>query len=160
MSDRAYENTEAWATSLRLAGAVGRLKIASNLRTVSEAQDKAFGEAGRACALLAEASTHEAGGQVAAYRDARGALAQCQAWLHVIAELTNEPESVFEQELSLADLASRQIGASIRAADMRRDAPRPPAPGGQRPMPGARQGPPMTGMGPRGTGPRPPRSIP
>jgi len=117
MAERAYESSEAWSTSLRLTGAVGRLRIMSNLKAVTEAHDRAFAEAGRAVALLAEGSTHEVVAQVAAYRDARGALAQCEAWLHVIAELTNEPISVFDQELEMADLAQRQIGASIRVLE-------------------------------------------
>ena len=126
MAERAYETSESWTTILRLAGAVGRLRIMSNLKAVTEAHDRAFAEAGRAAALLAEGSTYEAAGRrSAACRDARGALAQCEAWLHVIAELTNEPITVFDQELAMADLASRQIGASIRALEMRRDTGRP-----------------------------------
>ena len=54
MAERAYEGSEAWTTSLRLAGAVGRLRIMSNLKAVTEAHEHAFAEAGRAAALLAE----------------------------------------------------------------------------------------------------------
>jgi hypothetical protein len=161
MAERAYESTEAWGTALRLAAAVGRLRIASNLRAVTEAQDRAFAEAGRACALLAEGSTHEGGAQLAAYRDARGALAQCEAWLQIVAELTNEPAAVFASEMELADLAARQIGASIRAAEMRRDTGRPGGPMGGPPRQGAggrpNAGGIIPGPGTRGGGPRPPR---
>ncbi len=140
MTEYAYQTTESWNTSLQLASTVGRLRIASNLKAVTQAQEAAFEAAGRACASLAEASAREMGGQAAAYRDARGYLAQVSAWLHVIAELTNEPNSVFAVELDLADQASKQVAASLRAMDMRRDDRGGPPRGGPGGPGGPRQG--------------------
>ncbi|MDZ7726805.1 MAG: hypothetical protein U5Q44_00675 [Dehalococcoidia bacterium] len=75
-----YENVEeSWNTALQLASAVGRLKIASNLKAVNDAQQAAFHEAGRACALIGDANMREGGSQAPAFRDARGALARCGA---------------------------------------------------------------------------------
>lgn len=140
-----FENVEAWNTAVRLAAAVGRLKIASNLKASADAQAKAFEQAGVACGLIAEGAGREGPPQLALYRDARGALAQCSSWLHVLASVTNQPADVFSEELGLAEQASRQLGGLLRALDR-------PGPGGGRPpMRPAGQG----GRGPqRGGGPR------
>ncbi len=122
------------------AASTGRLKIGSNLKASADAQAHAFEQAGLAAALIAEGSTREGPAQVGLYRDARGAFAQCRAWLHVLAAVTNENESVFLTEFELAEQASRQVGALIRNID------RGPAGVGARP--------PMRG-GPSGPGPRP-----
>ena len=53
MAEFAYQDVEAWNTAVRLAAAVGRLKIGSNLKASADAQQKAFEQAGLACALLA-----------------------------------------------------------------------------------------------------------
>ena len=106
-----YQNVEAFNTAVRLAASVGRLRIVSNLKASAEAQTKAFEQAGMAAALIAEGASREGGAQVAMYRDARGSLAQCRAWLHVLALVTNEQDQVFMAEFDLADQASRQIGA-------------------------------------------------
>lgn len=124
MTEHGYETTEAFNTSLKLASMVGRLRVTSNLQAVREAQQKAFEEAGRACALIADASTREGGNQAPVYRDARGALAQCQAWIHIVAELINEPASAFSEELAVAEQATKQVNASLRVLDMRRDSSR------------------------------------
>jgi hypothetical protein len=124
MTEYGYETAESFNTALKLTSMVGRLKVASNLKAVGDAQQQAFAQAGRACALIAEAATRDGGGQAAAYRDARGALAQCRAWIHVIAELVNEPMSVFATELDLAEQATKQLNASLRALEMRRDSAR------------------------------------
>lgn len=112
-----YQNVEAFNTAVRLAASVGRLRIVSNLKASGEAQSKAFEHAGAAAALVAEGASREGGAQVALYRDARGALAQCRAWLHVLAVVTNEQDQVFSAEFELADQASRQIGASLRSLE-------------------------------------------
>ena len=150
MAEYEYQNVEAWNTAVRLAASVGRLKIGSNLKASADAQQRAFEQAGLACALIAEGSSREGPAQVGLYRDARGALAQCRSWLHVLAALTNEPDSVFATELDLAEQAARQVSAYLRCIE------RGPAPG---PRPPIRQGPappgPRPGGPPRGqSGPR------
>ncbi len=158
MTEHGYETAESFNTTLQLTSMVGRLKVPSNLKAVAEAQNQAFQQAGRACALIAEAAVRDPGGQAAAYRDARGALAQCRAWIHVIAELINEPISVFSDEIGLTDQATKQVNASIRVLDMRREGGRdrdrdrdrgPSGPRGRGGPGGQRGGPPR---GPRGGG--------
>lgn len=151
MTEYGYETAESFNTALKLASLVGRLKVASNLKAVGEAQQQAFLEAGRACALIAEASTRDGGGQAAAYRDARGALAQSRAWIHLVAELVNEPSSIFSEELALAEQATKQVNASLRVLDMRRDNMR-DRERDRGPMPRGGRGPGGFG-GPRGGGP-------
>ena len=81
----------------------------------------------------------------------RGALAQCKSWIHVLAAVTNEQDSVFGNELDMVDQATRQVSAYLRSLD------RGPAPGGpQGPRPPMRQntgprpgGPPRNPGGPR-----------
>lgn len=141
MAEYEYQNVEAWNTTVRLAASVGRLKIGSNLKASADAQQRAFEQAGLACALIAEGSSREGPAQVGLYRDARGALAQCRSWLHVLAALTNEPDSVFATELDLAEQAARQVSAYLRGIE------RGPAPGPRPPM---RQGPAPTGPRPGG----------
>lgn len=147
MAEFEYQNTEAFNTAVRLAASVGRLRIVSNLKASADAQSKAFEQAGLAAAFIAEGTTREAGGQVALYRDARGSLAQCRAWLHVLANVTNEQDAVFMAEFELADQASRQLNASLR--NMERGPQGPGQGGGSNftPRPGA------TGSGPRTPGP-------
>jgi hypothetical protein len=126
MAEFVYQDVEAWNSAVKLAAAVGRLKIGSNLKASADAQQHAFEQAGLACALIAEGAGREGGAQVGLYRDARGALAQSRAWLHVLAALMNEPDTIFGNELDLAESASRQLGGMLRTLD------RPPAaaPGG------------------------------
>jgi hypothetical protein len=150
MAEFEYQNVEAWNTSVKLAASVGRLKIGSNLKASADAQQRAFEQAGLACALIAEGSGREGGAQVGLYRDARGALAQCRSWLHVLAAITNENDAVFGNELDLAEQAARQLGAMLRAMDR----PAPPAGGRMAPGQGPRQGGPQ---GPRQGGP--PRNV-
>jgi hypothetical protein len=133
-----YQDTEVWNTAVRLSTSVGRLKVGSNLKASQDAHASAFQQAGLAAALIAEATGREGPAQIALYRDARGAFAQCRSWLHILASLTNEPDSVFGTELDLAELGSRQIAATLRALDR--------GPSGPGPRP------PMRGPGP---GPRP-----
>ncbi|HKS90975.1 MAG TPA: hypothetical protein VJQ83_03530 [Tepidiformaceae bacterium] len=133
MADQPYQELEAWHTSVRLAAAVGRLRIGSNLKASTDAQSHAFEHAGEACALIAEAASREGGAQVGMFRDARGALAQCRAWLHILAAVTNEQDSVFANELDLADQASRQVNAQLRVLE--RANPRPPTRGAPPPGP-------------------------
>jgi hypothetical protein len=142
MAEGDPQSIEAWNTTIRLAAAVGRLKIGSNLKASADAQAKAFELAGVACGLIAEAASAGGGAQAGLLRDARGALAQCKSWIHVLAAVTNEQESVFGNELDLIDQASRQVSAYLRSLD------RGPAPTGPRPP--MRQG---TGPGPRPSGP-------
>lgn len=144
MAEGQYRDIEAYNTAVRLAAAVGRLKIGSNLKASADAQSHAFEQAGIACGLIAEASTREGPAQLGLLRDARGALAQCRSWIFVLAAVTNEQETVFANELDLAEQASKQVGAFIRSID------RGPGQGGGRPP--MRQG----GPGPRPGGP--PRS--
>ncbi|WP_322795964.1 four helix bundle protein [Tepidiforma sp.] len=134
MAEPEYPTIEAWNTAVRLAASIGRLKIGSNLRASQEAQDRAFQAAGEAAAHIAEAATREGQPQVALLREARGALAAARSWLHVLAALTNEPETVFAQELDLIDQAGRQVNAFIRATE--RSAPAASRPGA-RPAAGA-----------------------
>ncbi len=140
MADGDPQSIEAWNTTIRLAAAVGRLKIGSNLRAAADAQAKAFDLAGVASGLIAEAASREGPAQAGLLRDARGALAQCRSWIHVLAAVTNEQDSVFGNELDLVEQASRQIGAYLRSLD------RGAAPGGPRP-------PMRQGAGPRPGGP-------
>lgn len=147
MADADYRQSEAFNTALRLATSVGRLKVGSNLKAAADAQSKAFEQAGMAAALIAEAAGREGPAQVGLYRDARGALAQCRAWLHVLASVMNEQDSVFGAELDMAEQASRQVGATLRTLD------RGPAPGGRGPAPRGPGGPPQR-QGPRPGGVR------
>jgi hypothetical protein len=145
MAEPEYQQSEAFHTAIRLASAVGRLKVGSNLKAAADAQSHAFEQAGLAAALIAEATGREGPAQVGLYRDARGALAQTRAWLHVLAAVMNEQDSVFGNEFDLAEQASRQVSATLRAMD------RGPAPGGPRPAPRPGGPPPR---GPRPGGPR------
>lgn len=147
MAEFEYQNVEAWNTAIKLAASVGRLKIGSNLKASADAQANAFDAAGVASALIAEGAMREGPAQAALYRDARIALARCRSWLHVLAAVTNEQDSVFGNELDLAEQASRQLNAMLRSLDRGPQG----APGGPRPpmRPG---GPPQ---GPRSQGPRP-----
>jgi len=142
------QSIEAWNTTIRLAAAVGRLKIGSNLRASSDAQAKAFELAGIACGLIAEATGREGPAQAGILRDAQGALAQCKSWIHVLAAVTNEQDSVFGNELDLVEQASRQVGAYVRSMDRgpAQGGPRPPLRPGGGPRPG---GPPRNPGGPR-----------
>lgn len=143
------QTIEARNTAIRLAAAIGRLKIGSNLRAAADAQAKAFELAGIACGLIAEAGTREGPAQIGLLRDARGALAQCRSWISVLAAVTNEQESVFGNELELVEQASRQVNAYARSLDRggpQAGGPRPPMRPGGGPRPG---GPPRSGGGPR-----------
>lgn len=152
MAEFEYQNVEAWNTAVRLASTVGRLKIGSNLKASQDAQSHAFEQAGLAAALIAEAAGREGPAQIGLYRDARGALAQCRAWIHILAAVTNENDAVFANELDLAEQAARQVSAYIRAADR---GPAPGGPGGPRPpMRGAAPGAPRPPMRNQGGGPR------
>lgn len=149
MAEYSYQSIEAWNTAIKLAVAVGRLKIGSNLKASTDAQAHAFEQAGMAAALIAEGSAREGQAMVGMYRDARGALAQCRSWLHVLAAVTNEQDSVFGNELDLAEQAARQIAGTLRTLDR--------APLGQSgPGPGPGSRPPMRPSGPpqRDRGPR------
>ncbi|KAA0230343.1 MAG: hypothetical protein L6Q80_06635 [Dehalococcoidia bacterium] len=148
MPEFEYQNIEAWNTAIRLATAVGRLKIGSNLKAAADAHQHAFEQAGLACALIAEGSQREGPGQVGMYRDARGALAQARSWLHVLAAVMNEPGTVFGNELDLAEQASRQLGALLRNIERGPAGPRPPQRGGPAGAPPRHGGPPRP---PRGT---------
>lgn len=145
-----FEQVEAWNTAVRLAAAVGRLKIASNLKASADAQANAFEQAGIAAGLVAEGAGREGPAQPGLYRDARGALAQCSSWLHVLASVTNQPAEAFANELDLAEQAAKQLGGLLRALD------RGPRPGGPAPQGGMRQGPPpgRQPVPPRPGGPR------
>lgn len=142
MAEGEPQTIEAFNTAIKLAASVGRLKIGSNLKASADAQAKAFELAGIACGLIAEAASREGPAQGGLLRDARGALAQCRSWIHVLAAVTNEQESVFGNELDLVEQASRQIAAYVRTLD------RGPALGGQQ-----GQRPPMRQGGPRPGGP-------
>jgi hypothetical protein len=151
MAEYAYQSFEAWNTAVKLAAAVGRLKVGSNLKAAADAQAHAFEQAGMACALLAEGSSREGAGQVGLYRDARGALAQCRSWLHVLAAVMNEPDTVFANELDMAEQCSRQVSGTLRTLDRAggpggAPPPRPPLRNGP-PAGGARSGPPLRGTG-------------
>lgn len=151
MAEGDYRQSEAFNTAVRLATAVGRLKVGSNLKAAADAQGNAFEQAGMAAALIAEAITREGPAQLGLYRDARGSLAQCRAWMIVLASVMNEQDAVFGAELDLAEQASRQIAATLRTLD------RPPGPVAPRPVPqrGAGPGGPAERrQGPRGGGVR------
>ena len=150
MAEFEYQNVESWNTAVKLAAAVGRLKIGSNLKASMDAQQRAFEQAGLACALIAEGSAREGGAQIGLYRDARGALAQCRSWIHVLAAITNEQDSVFGNELDLAEQASRQLSGVLRTLER-------PAPNAGPRMGGPAQGPRQSGQAPRPSGP--PRNI-
>jgi hypothetical protein len=153
MPEFEYQNVEAWNTALKLTTSVGRLRVGSNLKASADAQAEAFKQAGLAAALIAEASGREGGASVALYRDARGAIAQCRSWLHVLTALMNEQDTVFGAEFDLAEQCSRQVSGQLRTLDR----PAGPPPGGPPPRPpmrgpaGPRQG------GPRNQGPGGPR---
>jgi hypothetical protein len=155
MAEFAYQDVEAWKTTVRLAAAVGRLRIGSNLKAAENSQQHAFEQAGLACAAIAEGAGREGPAQAGLYRDARASLARCRAWLHVLAAVTNEQDAVFGNELDLAETAARQLGASLRQYD--RGPGGAPAPrSGPTPAPGARTG--NVIPGPRN--PRPPSGPP
>lgn len=139
MPEFVYQKVEAWNTTVKLAAAIGRLKIGSNLKAAADAHQRAFEQAGMAAALIAEAASREGSAQVGLYRDARGALAQCRSWLHVLAAIMNEPDSVFGNELDLAEQAARQVSATLRTVERGAPAPRPPM-RGPAPAPGQRPG--------------------
>jgi hypothetical protein len=145
MAEFEYQGVEAWNTAIKLAASVGRLKIGSNLKASIDAQAHAYEQAGLAAALIAEGAGREGPAQSGLYRDARGAIAQCRSWLHVLAAVTNEQDTVFANEFDLAEQCSRQIGAMVRMLE------RGPAPGAG-PRPPLRGGPPP--VGPRPQGPR------
>ena len=146
MAEGEYRDIEAYHTAVRLAAAVGRLKVGSNLKASADAHSHAFEQAGIACGLIAEASTREGPAQLGLLRDARGALAQCRSWLSVLAAVINEQETVFANEMDMVEHASRQVGAYIRSVD------RGPSQGGRPPMrPGGGPGP-RPGGPPRGPG--------
>jgi hypothetical protein len=104
---------------VRLAAAVGRLRVASNLKAVADAQQAAFLAAGEAAGAIAEAHARDRAAQVGRYREAAGALARCRSWIEVIAELTNEPLSVFDQEIEMADHATKLVVANLQTLDLR-----------------------------------------
>jgi len=149
MAEGEPQSIEAFNTAIKLAASVGRLKIGSNLKASADAQAKAFELAGIACGLIAEAASREGPAQAGLLRDARGALAQCRSWIHVLAAVTNEQESVFGNELDLVEQASRQIAAYVRTLDRgpgpgAQQAQRPPMRQSGGPRPG---GPPQRGQG-------------
>lgn len=153
MAEFAYQDSEAWSSTIKLAAAVGRLRIGSNLKAAADAQQHAFEQAGLACAFIAEGAMRDGASQAAMYRDARAALARCRSWIHVLAAVTNEPDSLFGNELDLAEAGSRQLNAMLRTID-RGPAP---APGSRGPVPSSRPGPQPprggTASGPRFPGP-------
>ncbi|MCA9825022.1 MAG: hypothetical protein R3C29_10035 [Dehalococcoidia bacterium] len=130
-----FETSESWKTTVRLAAAVGRLRVASNLKAVADAQQAAFMAAGEAAGAVAEAATRDRGGQVGRFRDAAGALARCRSWIEVVAELTNEPVAVFDQEIEMIEHANKLIAASLSTLDTRDS--RPPRPDSRGPRDGA-----------------------
>ncbi len=137
MPEFEFEKTEAWNTALRLTASVGRLRVGSNLKAATDAQAAAYEAAGRACAIIAEGSALEGGNRAAAFREARGMLARSAAWLHILAAVTNEPPTVFNQELDDAEKGAHQLTIAGRAAERgpggppRFDRPRGgPGPGG------------------------------
>jgi hypothetical protein len=144
MAEGEYRDIEAYNTAVRLAAAVGRLKVGSNLKASADAHSHAFEQAGIACGLIAEAAAVGGPAQMGLLRDARGALAQCRSWLSVLAAVMNEQETVFANEMDIAEQASRQVGAFIRSLDR---GPAQQGGGGRPPM---RQG---GGPGPRPGGP-------
>src|SRR4029078_3883389 len=128
MAEFEYQKVEAWHTAVKLAASVGRLKTGSSRKAPADAQAHAYEQAGLAAGLIAEATGREGGAQVGLLRDARGALAQCRSWLHVLGAVTHEQDSVFGNDLDLAEQAARQVGGMLRTLDR-------PAPGGPRPRP-------------------------
>jgi len=117
MAEGEPQSIEAWNTTIKLAAAIGRLKIGSNLKASADAQaqDPQWRRAGPA---IHEISRYRSGGgQAGLLQDARGALAQCRSWIHVLAAVTNEQESVFGNELDLIEQANRQVGAFLRSLD-------------------------------------------
>lgn len=152
MPEFEYQNVEAWHTAVKLAASTGRLKVGSNLKASADAQAHAFEEAGLACAFIAESASREGGAQAMLYRDARTALARCRSWLHVLAAVTNENDSVFGNEFELADQASRQLGGLMRTLE-RGPAGGQGGPGGRPPAPRG----PGPGAGPQRHGGPPPR---
>lgn len=143
MAEFEYQGVEAWNTAVKLTAAVGRLKIGSNIKASADAQQHAFEQAGLSCALIAEGAGREGPAQAALYRDARGALAQCRSWIHVLAAVTNEQDAVFGNELDLAEQASRQVSALLRSLERGPAQPAGPRP----PMRGAPPPPPRGGGG-------------
>ncbi|MFQ5380656.1 MAG: hypothetical protein ACE5EF_03390 [Dehalococcoidia bacterium] len=117
MPEFEFAKTEAWNTALRLASDVGRLRVGSNLKAATDAQTAAYEAAGRACALIAEGSALEGRARAGAFREARGMLARAAAWLHVLAAVTNEPATVFNEELDTAERAAHQLSIAVRAAE-------------------------------------------
>ena len=150
MAEGDPQSIEAWNTTVKLAAAIGRLKIGSNLKASADAQAKAFDLAGVASGLIAEAALRSGPGQAGLLQDARGALAQCRSWIHVLAAVTHEQDSVFGNELDMLEQATRQIGAFLRSLDrgpQQVGGPRPPMrQQGPGPRPG---GPPRNPGGPR-----------
>ena len=146
MAEFEYQNVEAWNTAIKLTTAVGRLRVGSNLKASADAQTEAFKQAGLAAALIAEGAGREGGSQVQLYRDARGALARCRSWLHILASLMNEQDTVFGNEFDLAEQCARQVTGTLRAMERgpsqapnvmpQRPPMRGPGPGGPR-NPGA-----------------------
>jgi hypothetical protein len=130
-----FESSESWKTAVRLAASVGRLRVASNLKAVADAQQAAFLAAGEAAGAIAEASTRDRGGQIGRLRDAAASLARCRSWIEVVAELTNEPVAVFDEELQMIEHASKLVAASLSTLDIRDS--RPPRPDNRGPRDGA-----------------------
>lgn len=124
-----FATSDSWRTAVRLAAAVGRLRVASNLKAVADAQQAAFMAAGEAAGAIAEAQARDRAAQVGRYREAAGALARCRSWIEVIAELTNEPLTVFDEEIQIVEHAMKLVTANLQALDLRdpRDS-RPPRP--------------------------------
>jgi hypothetical protein len=114
-----FSTSDSWKVAVRLAAAVGRLRVASNLKAVGDAQQAAFVAAGEAAGHIAEAQVRDRAAQVGRYREAAGALARCRSWIEIIAELTNEPVTVFDQELELVDHATKLVTASLQAYEAR-----------------------------------------
>lgn len=147
MADGDPQSIEAWNTTVRLAAAIGRLKIGSNLKAAADAQGKAFELAGVAAGLIAEAAQRHGPGQAGLLQDARGALAQGRSWIHVLAAVTNEQDSVFGNELDLLEQANKQIGAFLRSLDRPTQQVGGPRPQLRPPGPGPRGGGPRGGAG-------------
>ena len=118
-----FATSDSWRVAVRLAAAVGRLRVASNLKAVADGQQAAFMAAGEAAGHIAEAQVRDRAAQVGRYREAAGALARCRSWIEVIAELTNEPITVFDQELELVDHATKLVTASLQAYEAREPRP-------------------------------------
>lgn len=127
-----FETSDSWKTAVRLAAAVGRLRVASNLKAVADAQQAAFAAAGDAAGAIADAHVRDRGGQLARYRDASGSLARCRSWIEVIAELTNEPVAVFDEELQMIERTAKLVTASLQTLEPREGRPPRPADRGPR----------------------------